>query len=443
MAEASSPIDIDGAREEAAYAIGVQAYLWGFPFVEYGKTLGGGLQVGAVGLNTFRKYAELKSAKDRFIVTPNNVTIDAYGAFDVTDEPVVVFVPKLTPERWYIVQLGDHFDEIFHNVGGTKGQQTGVYLVTGPDFDGAVPGEMIQLRSRTRMGAAGVRIFVAGQADLPAALEAQAGFHLMPLSAYLWHGLAFKPPSSPTALPTPPAEGPEGLRFFETLGHWMRLWLPASTDSSDTLAASFGKIGLSAAKGFAWRDLDEPTRRGLARAVAAGETIVDAAWAGTGETTNGWKYTLAGGRAGHDLALRAALSKYELGAQLSDQVIYPNCGVDAEGQPLDGANRYVLRFEPGQQPAAAVFWNLAMYASDMLFIENEIDRVSIGSTTDGLATDPDGSLSLYLQKDRPEEGKVSNWLPAPAGPFSVTMRFYGPKTSVLDGSYRLPPVRKA
>ena len=26
--------------------------------------------------------------------------------------------------------------------------------------------------------------------------------------------------------------------------------------------------------------------------------------------------------------------------------------------------------------------------------------------------------------------------------FNVTMRFYGPRTSVLDGSYRLPPVTR-
>ena len=84
-----------------------------------------------------------------------------------------------------------------------------------------------------------------------------------------------------------------------------------------------------------------------------------------------------------------------------------------------------------------------MYASDMLFIENEIDRCSIGSTTDGLETNHDGSLTLYLQKEKPTADRVSNWLPAPAGPFNVTMRFYGPDTSVLDGSYRLPAVTRA
>jgi hypothetical protein len=77
---------------------------------------------------------------------------------------------------------------------------------------------------------------------------------------------------------------------------------------------------MSAGKGFEWRTLDEPAKRGLARAAKAAAKIVDAKWESTGETPNGWKYAFSTGRAGHDPALRAALCKYELGAQLSDQV---------------------------------------------------------------------------------------------------------------------------
>ncbi|MEJ1963513.1 MAG: DUF1214 domain-containing protein [Gammaproteobacteria bacterium] len=441
-AATSAPLTTEQASEEAAYTLGVQAYLWGVPFVEYAKTGVGGLEARAVALNSFRKYPVLKTAKDRFVVTPNNVTIDGYGVCDLRDEPAVIFVPRLTEDRWYIVQLGDYYDEIFHNIGGTKGQQPGAYLVTGPDFSGTIPGEMTQLRSRTRWAAAALRVFVKGGADLPAAVEAQKGFHLMPLSAYLRHGLSYTPPdASLYALPPlPSAEAPENLRFFEDLGHWMKFWLPSTTDRSDALVNTFQQIGLSCARGLEWQTLGEPAKRGLARAARAGARIVEAAWASTGETTHGWKYTLAGGRAGHDLALRAALAKYEVGAQLSDQVIYPNCAVDAQGKSLDGANKYALNFAKGQQPPVAVFWNLAMYGADMLFVDNDFGRCSIGSTTDGLKANPDGSLTIRIEHAKPDD--TSNWLPAPAGPFNLTMRFYGPRPSVLDGSYRLPPVTR-
>jgi hypothetical protein len=191
----AAPMSIDQAREENAYAIGLQAYLWGFPLYDYSRTEPKSIEVGGAYLNDFRKYEELKTAKDRFVVTPNNVTIDAYASLDLTAEPAVIFVPALADSRWYIVQIGDSFDEIVRNIGGTKRPQPGVYLVTGPDFSGDVPGDMIQIRSRTKIGVAAVRIFVAGSADLPKAIEAQKGFSLMPLSAYLRSGLAYRSPS--------------------------------------------------------------------------------------------------------------------------------------------------------------------------------------------------------------------------------------------------------
>ena len=106
-------------------AVGLQAYLWGFPLHYYGRTTPKALQVGGAYLNDLRKYTELKTAKDKFVVTPNNVTIDAYATFDLTAEPVVIFVPALSEPRWYIVQIGNSFDEIARNIGGSKGAATG------------------------------------------------------------------------------------------------------------------------------------------------------------------------------------------------------------------------------------------------------------------------------------------------------------------------------
>ena len=49
----------------------------------------------------------------------------------------------------------------------------------------------------------------------------------------------------------------------------------------------------------------------------------------------------------------------------------------------------------------SLFWNMSMLGEDLLFVENEAGRYSIGSTTDGLASNPDGSLTLSIQQDPP------------------------------------------
>jgi hypothetical protein len=59
---------------------------------------------------------------------------------------------------------------------------------------------------------------------------------------------------------------------------------------------------------------------------------------------------MSGGRAGYDFALRAALAKNQFGAQLSDQVLYPNTSLDDKGEPLAGAQKYVLHFAKDQLP---------------------------------------------------------------------------------------------
>jgi hypothetical protein len=113
---------------------------------------------------------------------------------------------------------------------------------------------------------------------------------------------------------------------------------------------------------------------------------------------------------------------------------------DGDGDPLDGRNRYVLRF--GQDPPVDAFWSITMYdLPDYYLVASPIGRYSIGDRTPGLRRGSDGSLTIAIQHDRPDD--ASNWLPAPAAPFRPILRLYQPRPAILDGSYEIPPITKA
>ncbi len=98
---------------------------------------------------------------------------------------------------------------------------------------------------------------------------------------------------------------------------------------------------------------------------------------------------------------------------------------------LDGSKHsYQMTFPAGQLPPVNAFWSITMYdGRTQLLIDNPIHRYLINSPMlPGLKKNPDGSLTIYVQKDSPGKDKESNWLPAPNGPMFVVMRLYWPKT---------------
>jgi hypothetical protein len=127
------------------------------------------------------------------------------------------------------------------------------------------------------------------------------------------------------------------------------------------------------------------------------------------------------------------------------EAMYPVYRIDANGQKLTGANRYTLRFAPGQLPPVNAFWSLTMYELPAsLLVANPINRYLINSPMlPQLKRDADGGLTLLIQNESPGKDKEANWLPAPKGPFAMYMRLYWPKEEALEGKWTAPPLEQA
>jgi hypothetical protein len=100
--------------------------------------------------------------------------------------------------------------------------------------------------------------------------------------------------------------------------------------------------------------------------------------------------------------IRASAARGGLWGNHGYEAAYPMVYVDGDGQPLDGSDRYELRFET--RPPCGAFWSLTMYdATDFFLIENPIGRYSIGDRTPGLEMAEDGSLTIALQHVEPDD----------------------------------------
>ena len=207
------------------------------------------------------------------------------------------------------------------------------------------------------------------------------------------------------------------------------------------ITAQFDQIGIGPHSDFNLDTLDSDIRSGLEKALVDGAALVQASTQRTIESFNGWMISKDIGRYGYKFMHRAAVVKGGYG-NLPEESLYPVSVFDSQGNLMNGNSGYRLHFEAGQMPPVDGFWSLSAYRlSDLQLEENEIERYSIGDRTPGLNYNEDGSLTLWLQHQRPVDAD-KNWLPVPAGMFMLVFRLYEPQPQVLGDDYMLPRLHK-
>jgi hypothetical protein len=69
----------------------------------------------------------------------------------------------------------------------------------------------------------------------------------------------------------------------------------------------------------------------------------------------------------------------------------------------------------------------------VLLYNNPLNRYQMGPQIEGMKYNQDGSLDIYIQHDPPtNKTQSSNWLPAPAGKFVLSLRIYHPKPDMFQ-----------
>jgi hypothetical protein len=324
----------------------------------------------------------------------------------------------------------------------TTGNDGGTYLIAGPQWKGEVPKNVTKsFNAETEIVSVVGRTQLFNPADLPNVKKIQAGYKVQPLHEFAHTAAPTAPPAVNWLLPLAQTQQ-TSLDFFNQLSFLLQFCLPPYPTEAE-LRQSFAKIGIEPGKPFNPSAFTPDIQEALKAGIDDGQKAIDAKRASTGGKTD----TLFGSRAylKNDFLARATGTQMGIGANSRDEALYPILDKDSSGQPLEGSKaNYTLHFAKGEFPPVNAFWSITMYnLPDQLLVKNPINRYLINSPMlPHLKLDPDGGLTIYIQAESPGAAKQSNWLPAPKGPFMLTMRYYWPKPELLNGDWKSPSVQR-
>lgn len=446
MAQSTAP----PPTEAEAHAIAVDAYIYLYPLVtmdvtrrqatniEPGKVFGRGP------MNMFVNVPAFPSADFRDVVRPNFDTLYSVAWIDMSKDAVVVSAPD-TGGRYYLLPMLDMWSDVFASPGWrTTGTQAGNFLVVPPQWSGTVPDGMTRIDAPTPTIWIVGRTKTDGPADYEAVHKIQAGYKVTPLADWGKPPRAAEVRIDPSVdMKTAPKLQVDAMpadKFFGYAAELLKLHPPHLTDQP--IIAQMRRIGIEPGKSFDADKLPPAARKGLDGTPQAARKLMAWKVPTLARVANHWSMnTDTMGVYGNFYLKRAIVAQLGLGANLPEDAIYPlNLG-DEAGAPLDGDSKYTIQFEKGAAPPVNAFWSITLYDREGFQVANSLNRFAVSSWMP-FKYNPDGSLTLHLQNESPGPDMETNWLPAPKGPFNLTMRLYGPQSDALTGRWNPPSVTK-
>jgi len=450
-AQVPGPAAGNTMTKEYVQMVGRMAYLWGWPLVNaanradaFSKAPEPGLLGGVVPV-AFNRNAMLTSyisPEEHFIACPNQDVVYGAGFYALDKEPIVFQVPEFG-DRFWVYALYDARTDEFSAIGKPYGTKPGFYLIVGPSWKGETPaGITAVVRSSTSSAFSVPRIFMDDTAEDHKAIQpliSQVVFY--PLSEFDGK-MKTKDWSKLPHFPAPATKGetkwvnPE--TFFDQLPAVMRSVPPLPGE--EALYNWIGSVLHAATK-------DPAIKKTLTEtAVAAERELISSffQWRYNGRAAgNGWNSPVNNAQWGTDYLNRTASAKSNMYDNRPEETKYIYRDNDSQDKQLNGQNAYSITFAKDEVPPVKGFWSLTLYNDVHLFHPNVLKRYSLGTKNKTLKYNPDGSLTLYAGAKSPGKDKESNWLPAPAGTFSLYMRAYWPDKAILDGTWKPPLIERA
>ena len=430
--------------------VGRMAYVWGWPLVNSHNRRaafalapspglnGGVLPMAPVGQNAM--LTDYVKPEQTFVTCPNQDVVYGAGYFALDKEPVVFQVPDFG-NRFWVYSLYDARTDEVAEIGKPYATTPGFYLLVGPNWNGVAPaGINAVVRSSTELVFTAPTIFKDDTVEDTKAVQAVIGQVMFyPLSQFDgkikttdWSKLPHFP-------------SPEGAKgetkwvvpetFLDQLPAVMRLvpplpgeeslyrWISSAVDE----AATNPEIKQALIESFqaADKEIISPLFQWKLNGRAAG---------------NGWNSPVKNAQWGTDYLNRTGTAKSNMYDNKPDETKYIYRDLDSEGRQLHGKNLYTITFAKGQTPPVKGFWSLTLYDEHHLFYANPLNRYSLGTKSESLKYNPDGSLTLYFGASSPGQEKETNWVPAPDDTFSLYIRAYWPERAILDGIWMPPNV---
>ena len=435
-------------KEEAAYVVGMEEYVYGFPLVlaeitrhvETAVPKAGEL---AAPINQFSRVRGYIPWNFVNVVRVSFNSLWSWAALDF-QEPVIVTFPdgQGVPTAFRVVN--EWTDVVATGGSRQPNMNAGDYLIVGPGWNGTPPPNMKNIiHSPTRYAWFIVEMAATGPADFPRIHALQDQLKVTPLSSW---GKPYTPPTNVPVDPTVDLSATPydqlrlmtGEMFFKKLAMAMKDNPPYPADTR--MLELLKRIGVEPGKDFDPSKLDPGIRKGINEAPFM---VWHKFATGPFETIgpNGWSNMLNIGRFGTDYQTRAFVAYFGLAAGVKEDIVYPSTFVDSNGWALDGAHKYVIHLEKADMALAANgVWSLSPYRENF-YVHNKLERY--GLPPGNLKYNSDGSLDIYLQSTSPGPDKEVNWLPIPAsGMFNVTLRIYNPTPAALDPAHKFPPIQR-